>query len=73
MANESDAMVATGQTTFVDIGMALYERLTGRGAAINYEFKDMVVQVPRETGENAPFAVWKLNGAIRITTDENNS
>ncbi|MEM6428515.1 MAG: hypothetical protein AAF708_04680 [Deinococcota bacterium] len=70
MTSEASKMVATEQTTFVDIGMALYERLTGRGAAINYEFKDMVVQVPRETGENAPFAVWKLNGTVRITTDE---
>jgi len=63
--------VTTGETTtFVDLGMALYERLTGLGAAINYEFKDMMVEVPRDTGADSPRATWKLNGTLRITTDE---
>ena len=60
------------KVTFVDLGMALYERLTEKGAAINYEFKDMTVEVPRDTGENAPRATWKLDGMLRITTDEGN-
>lgn len=63
--------VTTGETTtFVDLGMALYERLTGLGAAINYEFKDMMVEVPRDTGSDSPRATWKLNGTLRITTEE---
>lgn len=56
--------------SFVDLGMALYERLTGRGAAINYEFQNMTVEVPRDTGADAPRALWKLDGTLRITTDE---
>ena len=47
--------------------------LTVKGAAINYEFIDMVVEVPRETGPDAPRAVWRLNGTLRITTAENAS
>lgn len=70
MASEQDTLTTGKQTTFVDIGMALYERLTGRGAAINYEFQDMMVEVPRDTGPDAPRATWKLNGSLRITTDE---
>lgn len=58
------------KVTFVDLGMALYERLTEKGAAINYEFKNMLVEVPRDTGNDAPRATWKLDGILRITTDQ---
>lgn len=68
--SEQDKVVEKDRTTFVDLGMALYERLTGRGAAINYEFKNMTVEVPRDTGADAPRATWKLDGTLRITTDE---
>ena len=48
----------------------MWSYLTGKGAAINYELVDMVVEVPRETGAGAPRAVWRLNGTLRITTSE---
>lgn len=57
-------------TTFADLGKQMWSYLTGKGAAINYEFVDMAVEVPRETGADAPRAVWKLNGTLRITTAE---
>jgi hypothetical protein len=57
-------------TEWPDLAIGLYDRLTGRGSAINYELMDMVVEVPRDTGENAPRATWRFNGTIRITTDE---
>ncbi len=63
-------MMQNEKVSFVDLGMALYERLTGRGAAINYEFQNMTVEVPRDTGADAPRALWKLDGTLRITTDE---
>ena len=68
--SESETIVHKENVSFVDLGMALYERLTGRGAAINYEFQNMEVEVPRDTGPDAPRATWKLNGMLRITTDE---
>jgi hypothetical protein len=68
--SENSALTQNDRVSFVDLGMALYERLTGRGAAINYEFQNMVVEVPRDTGADAPRATWKLNGTLRITTDE---
>ena len=72
----SDA--ATGQrdikgqqaTSFADLGKEMWTYLTGKGAAINYEFVDMTVEVPRETGADAPRATWRLNGTLRITTAE---
>ena len=57
-------------TSFADLGKEMWAYLTGKGAAINYEFVDMVVEVPRETGADAPRAVWRLNGTLRITTSE---
>ena len=60
-------------TSFADLGKEMWSYLTGKGAAINYEFVDMTVEVPRETGADAPRATWKLNGTLRITTAENAS
>ena len=60
-------------TTFTDLGKEMWSYLTGKGAAINYEFVDMTIEVPRETGPQAPRATWRLNGTLRITTSENSS
>ena len=60
-------------TTFTDLGKEMWSYLTGKGAAINYEFVDMTIEVPRETGPEAPRATWRLNGTLRITTSENSS
>ena len=64
---------STETRTFADLGKEMWSYLTGKGAAINYEFVDMTVEVPRETGGDAPRATWKLNGTLRITTAENAS
>ena len=57
-------------TEWPDLAIGLYDRLTGRGSAINYELRDMVVEIPRDTGEDSPRASWRFDGTIRITTDE---
>ncbi|WP_164703028.1 hypothetical protein [Modestobacter sp. KNN46-3] len=77
----SNSDIATGKrdikshetTSFADLGKEMWAYLTGKGAAINYEFVDMTVEVPRETGPDAPRATWRLNGTLRITTAENAS
>ncbi len=53
-----------------DLAEGLYDKLTGRGAQINYQFENLEVAVPSSTGGNASQANWKLNGAIRISTQE---
>lgn len=60
-------------TSFADLGKDLWSYLTGRGAAIDYQFVDMTVEVPKTTGADAARASWKLNGTLRITTSENAS
>ena len=57
-------------SSFADLGKEMWSYLTGKGAVINYQFVDMTVEVPRETGADAARAVWKLNGSLRITTAE---
>ncbi|MDN5761020.1 MAG: hypothetical protein L0H41_01700 [Microlunatus sp.] len=59
--------------SWTDLGGDMWSYLTGRGAAINYNFVDMAIEVPRDTGADAPRATWKLNGTLRITTSDNES
>jgi len=56
---------------WTDLGRKMWSFLTGREAAINYRFVDMSVEVPRDTGSNAPRATWKLNGTLQVTTSDN--
>ncbi len=51
-----------------DLALALYERLTGKNAAITYEFMDMNVKVPSGTGSEAQHAEWVLSGKLKIST-----
>ena len=57
-------------TTWPELAIGLYDRLTGRGAEISYEFNDMEVDVPSKVGEDADHARWRLDGELRITTEE---
>ena len=56
---------------WTDLGREMWSFLTGRQAAINYRFIDMAVEVPRDTGADAPRATWKLNGTLQVTTKDN--
>lgn len=58
------------EASWTDLAKEMWSYLTGQGAAINYSFVDMAVEVPRDTGPDAPRATWKLNGTLRITTEE---
>lgn len=55
---------------WTDLGREMWSYLTGRGAAVNYSFINMMVEVPRDIGPDAPRAVWKLNGTLRVTTSD---
>jgi len=55
---------------WTDIGREMWTYLTGRGAAVNYTFEDMVVEVPRDIGPDAPRATWRFNGTLRVTTSD---
>ena len=60
----------TETTSWPELGIALYERLTGRNATIEYRFEDMEIAVPSKTGEDAEHAYWEVDGTVSITTHE---
>lgn len=51
-----------------ELAISLYDKLTGRGAEITYQFEDLEVSVPASTAPDAAQARWKLNGSVRIAT-----
>lgn len=57
-------------TSWPELAISLYDRLTGRGAEIHYDFQDMHVQVPSGTGTDAAHAEWVLNGRLTISTQD---
>ena len=70
MSSESETPQIEETETWPDLAIGLYERLTGRGATITYEFEDMEVSVPSKVGEDADHALWRVDGALHITTEE---
>lgn len=55
-------------TTWPDLAIGLYDRLTGRGAEITYEFDDLSVMVPSVASEAASHAPWRVSGTVTIRT-----
>ena len=51
-----------------ELAEGLYDKLTGRGAEIFYQFDDFEIAVPSSTGDSAEHAQWKMNGMIRVRT-----
>jgi len=62
---------AEGTTTWPELGIALYDKLTGRGAEITYEFNNVEVAVPSSASAEAVHANWKINGTLKIRTKDN--
>jgi hypothetical protein len=54
--------------TWPELAAQLYDKLTGRGAEITYEFQNLEVYVPDTHVENPTFAKWKVNGTLKIRT-----
>ncbi len=67
--SESETPMET--TTWPDLAIGLYDRLTGRNAEITYDFDDMEVDVPSKAGEDAEHARWRVDGTLTITTRDN--
>ncbi|MEO1008072.1 MAG: hypothetical protein AAFX79_05865 [Planctomycetota bacterium] len=60
-------------TTWPELAIGLYDRLTGRNAEITYEFDNARIHVPSGTGPQAQHAEWKVDGTIRIRTRDASS
>jgi len=60
----------THTTNWPDLAIGLYDRLTGRGAEIVYEFDKLNVKIPSGTGDDASHAHWVLDGVMKIRTND---
>ena len=58
-------------TTWPDLAIGLYDRLTERKAEIIYEADNLSVEVPSKAGGEGGHATWKINGTIKIRTRDN--
>ncbi len=61
-------MNQTQPTSWLDLAIGMYERLTGRNAEITYELEDMHIKVPSGPGAEAVHADWVFDGALKIRT-----
>ena len=61
---------ATETQTWPELAIGLYDKLTGRGAEITYQFEDFDLYVPSGTA-NRGHAHWKMNGTLKIRTRDN--
>jgi hypothetical protein len=52
-----------------DLAIGLYEKLTGKGAVISYDFENFSIGVPKEVGSDQ-VTTWKLDGKLNISTSE---
>ncbi len=62
-----DTMMNDTQT-WPELAIGLYDKLTGRGAEITYEFNDFEIHVPSSASQGAQHAQWKVNGTLKIRT-----
>ena len=63
MTKDNDAI-----STWPDLAGQLYDKLTGRGSTINYNFDNFSVDVPDSVGAAATHTKWVLNGSLKIST-----
>ena len=64
------AEVKNQTTTWPELAIGLFEKLSERNAEITYEFQDLEIAVPSGTGSAADHATWKANGILKIRTAE---
>ncbi|MEM0994775.1 MAG: hypothetical protein AAF847_16180 [Bacteroidota bacterium] len=62
--------MAEHTTNWPELAIGLYDKLTGRGAEITYEFEEFELHVPSNASENAAHAKWKMNGTIKVRTQD---
>lgn len=67
----ANTIIEKETNTWPELAIGLYDKLTGRGAEITYQFENMEVYVPASTSQESQHAKWKLNGVVKIMTRDN--
>ena len=58
------------KTTWPEVAVILFDLLSGRKAEVTWEFERMEIHVPITTGSNTEYAIWKLNGVLKVRARE---
>lgn len=58
------------KTSWPDAAVTLFDLLSGRKAEVTWEFERMEIHVPITTGSNTEYAIWKLNGVLKVRARE---
>lgn len=68
MAKQTEMENKQDTQTWPELAIGLYDKLTGRGAEITYQFENFELMVPSRAGGSQEHALWKMNGTIKIRT-----
>ncbi len=60
----------TPEASWPDFAVSLYDKLTGRGAEITYEFENFNIFIPAKMGEEGNHFHWKIDGTVNIRTQD---
>jgi hypothetical protein len=75
MANSTKNEKATEQTTqWANLLTELFDRLTGKGTEVAYNFQNLEIDIPRAAGPQGRelgSAKWVINGRLSITAQSN--
>ncbi|MDX1647463.1 MAG: hypothetical protein R3304_09990 [Longimicrobiales bacterium] len=63
----------TATQTWPELAIGLYDKLTGRDAEITYEADELEIFVPSNAGADTSHAQWKVNGTLKIRTQDRSS
>ena len=55
-------------STWPDLAGQLYDKLTGKGSTIHYNFDNFSIEVPSKVGADAVHTKWVLSGTLNIST-----
>ena len=69
MDNQPDEKV----TQWAELMGELFDRLTGKGAEITYNFENLEIDIPKAVGpggQNMGSAKWTINGRLVITAED---
>ena len=58
------------KTTWPDAAVILFDLLTGRKAEVTWDFERMEIHVPITTGSDTEYAIWKINGVLKVRARE---
>lgn len=66
----SETVGGDATQTWPELAIGLYDKLTGRGAQITYEFDEFELDVPSRAGGTTDHARWRMNGTVRVRTSD---